>query len=146
MGARADIGEAPAWAERWRVIAPPGAVRVDLGRGGRARHGFPQLASGAPVVLCASGLLARRTVRRAARGAGIRLEREYLALPSADQPAFLVQDRSAAVDYFRRRILTSPPGRARAWAAALALGTARLAPAGLLGAMAPGCVALGRRP
>src|SRR5205807_5409388 len=97
VATRGDIGMAPAWAERWRVVAPAGAVRIEVGPRGRiADRGAT--APRTPLALCASGPFARRRVRRAADRAGITLEREYLALPSARSPAFLVDDRSVAID------------------------------------------------
>lgn len=135
---------APAWAERWRVVAPAGAVRVEVGPRGRIAGGLPSPAPQTPLALCASGPLARRRVRRAAARAGVALEREYLALPSAGSPAFLVEDRSVAVDYFRARILTPPPGTG-AGLAELAVRTLRLIPRPALSGLAPGWVAIGRR-
>src|SRR5260370_42018122 len=100
---------APAWTERWRVVAPTGAVRVEVGSRGRIAGGMPSAAPQTPLALCASGPFARRRVRRAADRAGVALQRQYLALPSASSPAFLVEDRPAAVDYFPARSLTPPP-------------------------------------
>jgi hypothetical protein len=139
------MGEAPAWAERWRVVAPAGAVRVDIDLRARPSGGLPRLAPGGAFVLCASGPFARLRVRRAAARGGVALEREYLALPSGAQPAFLVQDGRAALDYFRRRILAAPPGLARtAWLAEVALRAARALPAAVLTAVVPGWLAIGR--
>jgi hypothetical protein len=137
---------APAWTERWRVVAPPGAVRVDVGRRGRFGAPLPALA-GPPLVLCAAGPLAKGRIRRAARRAGVAINRQYLALPSAGSPAFLVEDSSAAIDYFRTRILTPPPGTARGVAAVdLAIRLVRRAPRRLLSGLAPGRVAVGSQP
>jgi hypothetical protein len=134
---------APAWTERWRIVAPAGAVRVDVGFRGRTEPALP--AGGAPLALCASGPFARRRLRRAAARAGVALEREYLALPSVASPAFLIEDGPAAVDYFRDRILTPPPGMARGAAAGdLAVRTVRLVPRRVLSALAPGRIAIGR--
>jgi hypothetical protein len=140
------MGEAPAWAERWRVVAPAGAVRVDIDLRARpSGGGLPRLAPGGALVLCASGPFARRRVRRAAARGGVALEREYLALPSGAEPAFLVQDGPAALDYFRRRILATPPGLARtAWLAEVALRAARALPTAVLTAVVPGRLAIGR--
>ena len=137
---------APAWAERWRVVAPAGTVRVEVGPRGRIA-GRGTTAPRTPLALCASGPFARRRVRRAADRAGITLEREYLALPSARSPAFLVEDRSVAIDYFRARILTPPPGMAR-WSglAELAVRGTRFIPRSILSWLAPGRVAIGRQP
>jgi hypothetical protein len=134
---------APAWSDRWRVVAPAGAVRLDVDLRGRTS---PAPARGA-VALCASGPFARWRVRRAAARAGVALEREYLALPSAGSPAFLVEDAPGPIDYFRVRILTAPPGTSRLGAAAdLAVQAVQHAPRRLVGALAPGRVAIGRRP
>ena len=134
---------APAWTERWRVVAPHGAVRVDVDL--RGRTSMPP-GRGA-VALCASGPLARWRVRRAAARSGVTLEREYVALPSAAAPAFLIEDASVPIEYFRTRILTAPPGTWRlAAVAGLAVKSVQHAPKRLVGSCAPGCVGIGRRP
>jgi len=141
------MGVAPAWTERWRVVAPAGAVRVDVDLRGRpAGAARPGLAPGTPVALCASGLVARRRVRRAASRAGIQVDREYVALPSAASPAFLVEDGTAALDYFRTRILAAPPGMTTlAGVAEVAIRALRVLPVAVLSALAPGRVAIGRQ-
>jgi hypothetical protein len=45
-----------------------------------------------------------------ARRAGLAIHHEYLAVPSAARPAFLIEDAPASVEYFCGRVLTIPPG------------------------------------
>jgi hypothetical protein len=104
-------------AERWRqnrhVIAPAGAFVAEvapLRRGvGSLLHEVRALAAGSPVILCAPPPFARRRCRRFASAAGIDIHREYLALPTAGAPAYLVEDAPASTAYFVRSILVAPP-------------------------------------
>lgn len=103
--------------ERWQdnagVIAPPGAVRVEVRWGRRDRRALRSelqgLASGTPVVLLSLGPGGRRRCRALAEDAGIQVEREYVAFPSARAPAYLVEDAAPAWRYFVRAVLATPP-------------------------------------
>lgn len=139
------------WKENWTVLGPPDAIRVDLPRSRAARRAMVgrvrALPVGAAVVLCDGVLASRWRCRRFAVRAGVRLERQYLALPSARSPAFLVEDARRPLSYFCAAVLSVPPGVAllAAPVGLLARAAAWLARAGVAGAVAPGRVAVGRR-
>jgi hypothetical protein len=136
------------WETNWRVLSPPGGVRVDVPRWRRrgAERTLRALAPGTPVVLCAAGPGALARTRRFAARAGVHVDTGYLALPSAAAPGYIVEERPAAVDVFFRTILVTPPGTrfARAVAAALALLRA-VGPWPVVRALAPGRLVVGRR-
>jgi hypothetical protein len=138
------------WSERWRILAPDGAVRIELPRSSRARHVAEQrcagLPSGAVVVLVDARPGSRRRIRRWAGRAGVRLSREYLALPSLRRPAYLVEDAPQSIAYFASAIMTVPPGWP--WLASLGEAAVRLAalsPAMKLAGTLGGRVAVGNR-
>lgn len=139
------------WKENWTVLGSPDAIRVDLPRSRAARRAMVgrvrALPVGAAVVLCDGALASRWRCRRFAARAGVRLERQYLALPSARSPAFLVEDARRPLSYFCAAVLSVPPGVAllAGPVGLLARAAAWLARAGVAGAIAPGRVAVGWR-
>src|SRR5206468_12897621 len=92
----AGSAQSDRWGESWLVVSPPGSVGIRIGgrrRGGRAAATEAgRLAPGAAVVLVASPPFARVRSRRVAAAAGVEIQREYLALPNAELPAYLVED------------------------------------------------------
>lgn len=137
------------WRENWRVVSPRGAVRADLPRSPAKRRALTrqirQLAPGTPVVLFASAPGAIGRCRRFTADAGLELEREYLAFPSAGAPAYLVEDAPAPVRLFVKAVLAAPPGIALAAPVDAGLGALRASPWRLLRRISPGRVAVGRR-
>lgn len=102
--------------ERWRqnrlVIAPADAFMAEVAplRSTAAVLGeVASLAAGSPVIVCSPPPFARRRCRRFAAAAGIEVQREYVALPTAGAPAYLVEDAPVATAYFLRSILVPPP-------------------------------------
>ena len=86
------------------------------------------------------------TDQAADREARVEVQREYLAFPSADEPAYLVEDTPAAVLLFLRSALVAPPGSR--WATPLEAGFAVLRALGawrLVRLLAPGRVIVGSR-
>jgi hypothetical protein len=138
------------WRNNWRAVAPAASARAELS-GSRARrrelrHSIGRLPAGAPVVVSARGPAARRRCRRFAASAGIAIEREYLAFPSASAPAFLVEDAPASVELFARTALAVPPGTPFPALAEVGAGVLRrLGPRRLTRLAAPGRLAVGRR-
>jgi hypothetical protein len=103
------------------------------------------LAAGTPVVLCAAAPFARRRLRRIARTGGVELQREYLAFPSVDAPAYLVDDARQPIRLFIEHALVVPPGMRVPLPVSFAVTAARrLRPARLLRLFAPGRLAVGR--
>jgi hypothetical protein len=101
------------WRDNWRAAASDGAVRVELPRR-RARRGerlaaVRDLPTGTVVVLCMAGPAAAARCRSFAAVAGVELERQYLAFPSAGAPAYLVEDAPGPAQLFAANILVAPP-------------------------------------
>ncbi|HEV8450521.1 MAG TPA: hypothetical protein VGQ45_03745 [Gaiellales bacterium] len=138
------------WENNWKVVAAPGAGRIDLRRGGAASlHRDPLqggLGTGDEVVICASAPGADRRCRRFAAGAGLKLDRSYLAFPSAAAPAYLIEDSPEAIALFARSVLVVPP-RARFALAIeiLLLAVRRLRLWWLVRLLAPGRLAVGSK-
>jgi hypothetical protein len=101
------------WQDNVRMIAPPDAVRVEVRWRPRDRRALRSelwgLPAGTPVVLFSLGPGGRRRCRALAQDAGIQVEREYVAFPSARAPAYLVEDAAPAWRYFVRAVLATPP-------------------------------------
>jgi hypothetical protein len=137
------------WGENWRAVSPVGAVRVSLHRSVARRHARQDeircLPAGTPVVLCASAPGALGRCRRFASGAGLELERQYLAFPSADAPAYLVEDAPAPVSLFVETVLAAPPRTRFSLPIGAGLGLLRRGPWRLFRAVAPGRVVVSRR-
>ena len=132
------------WRENWRTVAPPGAVYIDLARASEPswRCGTT-LERGTPIVLSPSAPRAARRCRRFAAAAGIELEREFLAFPSAQAPAYLVEDArvragSRRGSWSRRRRLAVPMQ-------VVDRGVLSCLPWWLVRLLAPGRVVVGRR-
>ena len=140
--------EAERWRDNWRVLTPAGAVRIEL-RGACAKgeadrvRGLPR---GTAVVLAASGPAATRRCRAFATRAGVQLEREFLAIPTAKTPGCLVEAEPGTVGTFVDAVLVAPQdSRLGAVAdAALAL-LRRVGSWRLLRAIVPGRIVVGTR-
>ena len=131
------------WKSNWRVLAPGGAVRIDVGGSGNEGAHDVSLAPRTPVVLVAAGRRGGRRLRAFAREARIELVREYLAFPSAEAPAYLVENDPVTGRLFVKNVLAAPPGAPFVLRSAVAL-FRRLATPRALEALAPGRVAVGR--
>ncbi len=140
---------------RWRgnshVVAPRSAFEVHLSPFRRNRRDLVQaiagLAPGAPVVVSTSAPWAAARCRRFARRAGIDIHREYLALPTARTPAYIVEDAPASAATFVHDVLVVPP-RAVVSApidAALTLIRRLDDPSRALRMLAPGRIVVGAR-
>ena len=138
------------WRSNWRAVGPDGAIRVQLPRSRTARRaselGLRSLPAGTSVVLLAAAPGAVRRCTAVAVQAGIVPEREYLAFPSAEAPAYLVEDEPASVRVFVHTVLAVPPRTTLALPIHLAfrilrsVGTWRLTRL-----LAPGRIVVGRR-
>lgn len=114
--------------------------------GRRARNRLNSLPAGTPVVLTAGGLGAAGRCAAAAAGAGIVLEKMYLAFPSADAPVYLIEDAPASVAVFTRSLLAVPPGSPYSFVLHAGVGALRaLRSVALVRLLAPGRIAVGRR-
>ena len=138
------------WRKNWLVVGPAGAVAVDVARSATARRAHQRSIRDLPpataVVLRASAPGAIRRCRRFAAEAGIALEREYLAFPSARSPAYLVEDAPQTIDVFVKTALVTPPRTRFATPIEACLGLLRaLRPWRLIRTIAPGRVVVGTR-
>lgn len=138
------------WRDNWRAVVPAGAVRVPVARSRSRRRAqervLRQLPAGSDVALCAAAPGATRRCRALASRAGLQISREYLALPSASAPGYLVQDAPAPVDLLVETVLVTPPGsRLSALFDAGFRIVRRLKPHRLIRILAPGRVVVGRR-
>jgi hypothetical protein len=148
----ADVAGPEPWAGRWRVVARPGAIAVDVPARpwawAKAAARVRALKPGTPLALLVRTPGGRALGRSFARRAGVTIEREYLALPGPAAPAYLVEDTPEAIRTFWRAAVTIPPGVAVA--APLAEGAMRvvevLSAWRLLGALLPGRILVGARP
>jgi hypothetical protein len=137
------------WRDNWLAVGPADAVRVKVDRSRprrRAQAGaIGDLPAGTPVVLSASGLGAIRRCRDIASQAGIVFEREFLAVPSAAAPAYLVENARGPVEVFLGTLLVTPPRTPFAGMVDIALGVVRaLSPWRLMGVLVRGRVLVGR--
>lgn len=132
------------------MVSAAGSVRVTVGRRRRdarqAALDVAQLASGTPVVLVTPAPFAGSRSRRVAAQARIGVERAYLALPNADAPAYLVENRPAAFGVFVEAMPVPPGSGIRSAVRGLMLSAVRaFRPRRLVGALAAGRVVVGRR-
>jgi lipopolysaccharide/colanic/teichoic acid biosynthesis glycosyltransferase/O-antigen/teichoic acid export membrane protein len=133
-----------------RLLTPAGAVHFDIPVESRARHDLlekvRQLPAGSDVVLFSSAFGSRWRSHRFARSAGIKVLREYAAIPSAGPPTCYVEVTPLALRYFFTQVSMLPGGGAAISAVlAAAKKAARfLFPAALIGAFVPTRIVLGR--
>ncbi len=121
-------------AQRWRLLAPPGATLLTARSGRRAlRLRLLGLPDSSAVVLTGG-----RSPVRLARRLGLRVRAEYVALPSLSAPVAIVRRDRETLRYAARTVLTVPSGTTRwhlpAW---LAVRLVRAVPA-LLGVVPVG--------
>ena len=139
-------GVAPAEPARepWAVLCPRGAVTVPVGRAARAA--LAALPPGSPVAVVSNRPCSRRSLRDLCDSADVRVDRELVALPSADRPLVLLDDDAASVGRFWTTVAAVPP--APGWVTAPAtvvLAVAARLPWTWTGALAPGRVLIGVR-
>lgn len=140
----------PRWRTNWRIIGPAGATEIRLPSSRRARRAsarqLRELPLGTDVVLVAATRGGGRRCRAVAAGAGIAVERTYLAFPSAEAPAYLVEDEPAPVRVFLKTILVVPPRSTRSFPMLAAVRILRsLGMWRIVRALAPGRLLVGRR-
>ncbi len=126
----------------WQVLGPRPMVElrdpsVDV---------LTRLRSGTSVALVTDRPGGRRRLRRDARRAGVRIDRELIVLPSTRHAQVVLDDDPAAVRHFWTSVAAVPPGVARlAGPAGVVLRVARRLPWRWTGAVAPGRVLIGSR-
>lgn len=135
--------------QRWRLLAPPGAVAVSIRRGPRpVRRTAAQLRAlpaGTPVVLLDQRPGGRLRARRIAATGAIVVDREYAALPSLRRAIVLVEDTADALRWACRSLVAPPPGVTWAHApVSAAIALLRYRPGAA--ALAAGRIVVGRTP
>jgi hypothetical protein len=126
----------------WRALCPRRVLELRDPSLPALRH----LPSGTSVALVSDGPLSRLRLRRRARQAGIRIDRELIVVPSTAAPLVVLDDTEEAVRHFWSSVAAVPPGFT--WAsgpASAVLMLGRLLPWRLTGACVPGRVLVGIR-
>ena len=107
--------------QRWRLLAPEGAVAVDVSSGPRAvRRATAELRAlpgGTPVVLLDHRPGGRLRARRIAAVGVVVIDRQYVALPSLRRAIVMAEDSRESLRWACRSLVAPPPGIT--WAHAL---------------------------
>jgi hypothetical protein len=107
--------------QRWRLLAPEGAVAVEVSPGPRGiRRAVAELRAlpgGTPVVLLDHRPGGRLRARRLAAAGAIVIDRQYVALPSLRRPIVVAEDSRDPLRWACRTLVAPPPGIT--WAHAL---------------------------
>ncbi|HEU5421663.1 MAG TPA: hypothetical protein VFV41_28550 [Streptosporangiaceae bacterium] len=134
--------------QRWRLLAPAGAVVIDIAAGPlavrRAAARLTDLPAGSPVVLLDRRPGSAWRARRLAAAGVISIEGRYVALPSLRRAVVLAEDSADVLRWACRSLVAPPPGAA--WAHGplhAAIAVARRWPR-LVGWLAAGRVVIGR--
>jgi len=106
--------------QRWRLLAPEGAVAVDVRSGPRGvRRAIAELRAlpgGTPVVLLDYRPGGRFRAHRIAAAGAIVIDRQYVALPSLRRAIVVADDSRESLRWACRSLVTPPPGITRAHA------------------------------
>jgi len=106
--------------QRWRLLAPEGAVAVEVGSGPRAtRRAITELRAlpgGTPVVLLDHRPGGRFRAGRIAAAGVMVIDRQYVALPSLRRAIVIADDSRDSLGWACRSLVAPPPGITRAHA------------------------------
>jgi hypothetical protein len=107
--------------QRWRLLAPDGAVAVDVGSGPwavrRAIAELRALPGGTPIVLLDHRPGGRLRAHRIAATGVIAIDRQFVALPSLRRAIVVAEDSRDSLRWACRSLVAPPPGIT--WAHAL---------------------------
>lgn len=108
----------------------------------------PVIAAGTRVALADDRPGGRRRLRRRASRLGLRVDQEFVVLPSWHRAAFLVEDHASTLGWLWATLATVPPGVARgAFVVDAAVrGGPRTRPWGFVGLLVPGRLIIASRP
>jgi hypothetical protein len=136
--------------QRWRLLAPAGAVSVSIPPGRwpvrRTTAELRALPAGTPVVLLDHRPGGRWRARRIAATGAIVVDREYVALPSLRRAIVLAEDTADALRWACRSLVAPPPGVTWTHAPIHAVIAVLRRRPGAAGALAAGRVVVGRTP
>jgi hypothetical protein len=136
--------------QRWRLLAPAGAVSVSIPPGRwpvrRTAAELRALPAGTPVVLLDHRPGGRWRARRIAATGAIVVDREYVALPSLRRAIVLAEDTADALRWACRSLVTPPPGVTWAHAPIHAVIAVLRRRPGAAAVLAAGRVVVGRTP
>jgi hypothetical protein len=100
--------------QRWRLLAPVGAVAVEVSSGPRGiRRVVAELRAlpgGTPVVVLDRRPGGRLRARRLAAAGAIVIDRQYVALPSLRRPIVVAEDSRDPLRWACRSLVAAPPG------------------------------------
>jgi hypothetical protein len=96
--------------ERWRLLIPANTVVIKVSRASKAAASkqLDGLRASTQVAIVGRG-----KVRRLARRHGVRVAKEYIAIPSLEQPVAITLVAPESLRWFTRSVLTVPSGTAR---------------------------------
>jgi len=142
--------ESRRWSGNWRAVSEEGSARIDVARGRSGRRAAVadarMLPPGTEIVLVVPAPGSTRRARTVAAAAGVDVSREYLALPSAQAPAYLIENAAGPFRVFVDNVLGSPSHGALGRLQDVAVGVIRrLRPRRLVGMLGAGSVVVGRR-
>jgi hypothetical protein len=136
--------------QRWRLLAPAGAVSVSIPPGRRpvrrTAAELRALPAGTPVVLLDHRPGGRWRGRRIAATGAIVVDREYVALPSLRRAIVLAEDTADALRWACRSLVAPPPGATWTHAPIHAVIAVLRRWPGAAAALAAGRVVVGRTP
>jgi hypothetical protein len=100
--------------QRWRLLAPEGAVAVDVSSGPRAvRRAITELRAlpgGTPVILLDHRPGGRLRARRIAALGVLVIDRQYVAFPSLRRAIVVAEDSRDSLRWACRSLVAPPPG------------------------------------
>lgn len=131
---------------RVRVLIDPASIVIEP-LSMRFRIRLDQVPHQTPIVLIGSRIGARGQLRLVAARSGLRIEREYVVLPSWRSPIFVVEDNVNTLRWIWSSFATVPPGVKKGRRTAdLALSLGRREPLlALLRWLAPSRIVIARR-
>ncbi len=97
--------------ERWRLVVPHDAMVVMMTDDNPKR--VATRINALPPTSRVALVGGRRHAIRVARRSRLKVEREYVVIPSLQRPVAIAQKAPESLRWFARSILTVPPGRSR---------------------------------
>ena len=130
------------------LLGPREVSRAPRGLSASAALDALQIAAGTRVALSDHRPGGRKRLRRKALRLGLRIEREFVVLPTWHRAAFLVEDHDSTLRWLWATLATVPPGVARGAFVvdAAARGVPLIRLWGAIGLLVPGRLLIASRP